>query len=360
MRSRLPLRAIALLFIVAPAQGFCVPARATTTVTLHLPRSEHRRKRLAASPVDADSTARNEIRNIVNDVSRQTLSSLVSQSDLKQIYNELFFERSSVLFNDETYQQYKKYWSKAEIRLRQEDKRTLSDLLGEEATSRILNSIRGDEGGVSLSYDAQSVRTFLESDAINSLFTKLLYDAIFEFTINFDILGNAISKLPMLGPVRQQVLKESKRQMDRTLGPLLQRFLSSYTRIAIGQTLDFVISAENSSAFGKANARLVEYLLKQKTLADFIPEDTVLVDWREESWKYLAEIEDNESAKEDLRKILEQSIDFTYDALGDKCIQDSGLDVNEILDSSPTLERGLVSFWERCKESASSNPKVFE
>ena len=142
-------------------------------MTLHLPRSEHRRKRLAASPVDADSTARNEIRNIVNDVSRQTLSSLVSQSDLKQIYNELFFERSSVLFNDETYQQYKKYWSKAEIRLRQEDKRTLSDLLGEEATSRILNSIRGDEGGVSLSYDAQSVRTFLESDAINSYFVPL-------------------------------------------------------------------------------------------------------------------------------------------------------------------------------------------
>ena len=323
-----------------------------------------RRKRLAASSVDEDSTSRNEIRNIVNDVSRQTLSSLLSQSDAKQIYNELFFERdpssSSVLFNDETYQQYKKYWSKVETRLRQEDKRTLSDLLGEEATSRILNTIRGDEGGVSLSYDAQTVRTFLESDAINSLFTKLLYDAIFEFTINFDILGNAISKLPMLGPVRNQVLKESKKQMDRTLGPLLQRFLSSYTRIAIGQTLDFVISAENSSAFGKANARLVEYLLKQKTLADFIPEDTVLVDWREESWKYLAKIEENESAKEDLRKILEQSLEFTYDALGDKCVQDSGLDVNEILDSSPTLERSLVSFWERCKDSASSNPKVFE
>ncbi|EJK75135.1 hypothetical protein THAOC_03156, partial [Thalassiosira oceanica] len=168
MRSKLPLRTFVLLLIVVPAHGFCGPARVKSSDLAsavscagdhrraggktacaaaplraganlrhkgaHGPVQSRRRKRLAASPVDEveeDTTARNEIRNIVNDVSRQTLSSLLSQSDVERIYNELFFERSSVLFNDETYQQYKKYWSKAETRLRQEDKRTLSDLLGE-------------------------------------------------------------------------------------------------------------------------------------------------------------------------------------------------------------------------------------
>jgi len=37
-------------------------------------------------------------------------------------------------------------------------------------------------------YDPQTVRTFFESDAINSLSSQLLYDAIFEFTIKFDVI----------------------------------------------------------------------------------------------------------------------------------------------------------------------------
>jgi hypothetical protein len=126
-----------------------------------------------------------------------------------------------------------------------------------------------------MNYDAQTVRTFLESDAINSLFTQLLYDAIFEFTTKFDILGNAVSNLPLLGPMRNQVLKESKRNMDRTLGPLLQRFLSGYTRVAIKQAVDFVVSEENASAFGKANARLVSYLLEKRSVADWLPEERI-------------------------------------------------------------------------------------
>lgn len=221
----------------------------------------------SAPTTSIDATTKVEIRNIANHIASQHLDSLLSKSDALAISNELFFSdsqtNSSPIFNDNSYEQYVKYWNKVEKRLREETDRSPADLLGKELTSRILSSIRGDDpkdkrrggGGRSSGsrYDAQTVRTFLESDAINSLFTKLLYDAIFEFTTKFDILGNAISNLPLLGPVRNQVLKESKKNMDRTLGPLLQRFLSGYTRVAIRQAVDFVVSDENASAFGKVS-----------------------------------------------------------------------------------------------------------
>ena len=72
------------------------------------------------------------------------------------------------------------------------ESRTPKDLLGDELTNKILKTIRGDNDGGKKkggSYDVDTVRSFLESDAVNSLFARLLYDAIFEFTTKFDILG---------------------------------------------------------------------------------------------------------------------------------------------------------------------------
>lgn len=310
-----------------------------------------------------DPTTKDEIRNIANHISKQTLESLLSPAEARAIYNELLFdnESQSSIFNDNSYQQYVKYWKKVEARLREENQRTPADLLGREITDRILSSIRGDaSGGKNGSFDAQTVRTYLESDAVNSLFAQLLYDAIFEFTVKFDILGNALSNLPLLGPMRAQVLKESKRNLDRTLGPLLQNFLSGYTKVAIRQAVDFVVSEENATAFGKANARLVSYLLEKRTVADWLPEEKVLEEWRGEIWAYLVGLEegdddndgDGQKVKEDQKKIVDQSIEWVYDIVGDKCVEDGGVDVNEILDASPTLERSLGQFWERCKDAS--------
>ncbi|KAL3826523.1 hypothetical protein ACHAXA_004360 [Cyclostephanos tholiformis] len=311
-----------------------------------------------------DTATKIEIRKIANYLATETFESLLSPSEARAISNELLFENESLssVFNDELYQQYVKYWKKLEARLRQEDQRTPVDLFGRDLTDRILSSIRGDAPRRSknergrISYDAQTVRTFLESDAINSLFTQLLYDAIFEFTTKFDILGNAISNLPLLGPVRNQVLKESKRNMDRTLGPLLQRFLSGYTRVAIRQAVDFVVSEENASAFGKANARLVSYLLEKRTISDWLPEGTVLDEWREEIWSYLVGLEDGakNGANNDQIKILEQSIEWVYDLMGDKSIKDVGLNVDMILDASPTFENCLGKLWQRCQDASKS------
>lgn len=242
---------------------------------------------LASSPDDGDDgdgdgtttsidpTTKAEIRKIANHLAGQTLETVLDPSDAKAIFDELLFDNDSrsAIFNDDSYEQYVKLWKKAERRLRDEGERTPAEVLGKELTDRILSSVRGDKsGGGGSSYDAKTVLAFLESDAVNSLFARLLYDAIFEFTTKFDVLGNAISKLPLLGPVRNQVLKESKRNMDRTLGPLLQRFLSGYTRVAVRQAADFVVSGENASAFGKANAKLAGYLLRERTVAEWIPE----------------------------------------------------------------------------------------
>eukprot|EP00984_Skeletonema_dohrnii_P024851 scaffold13984_cov128-Skeletonema_dohrnii-CCMP3373.AAC.4 len=352
--------------------GFVLPTHATTRLAHHRSRGFQPTHQLhssaaandddnddvseAAALTTVDPKAKAEIRNILNHLSTQTLESLLSSSDAKLIYEELFFSSSddddeqSSIFNDETYQQYIKYWDKLGRKLREET-RTPADLLGTDITNRILSFIRGDGDGSSSSsgsYDAQTVKTFLESDAINSLFTQLLYDAIFEFTTSIDIIGNAISKLPLLGPVRNQVLKESKRNMDRTLGPLLRQFLSGYTRVAIRQAVDFVVSKENASKFASANAKLVGYLLKERSVSAWIPEDKVLAEWRQDVWDYLVGLERGS----DNQKIINQSIDWVYDLVGDKCIDDAGVNVGSIIDSSPTLEKNAALFWKRCQDNA--------
>ena len=148
-----------------------------------------------------DPSTKLQIRQIAKHLSSQTLDTLLSKDEAIAISNELFFtpnnknNNASPLFNKDSREQYIKYWNKVIQRLRDET-RTPSDLLGKEITNKILKSIRGDDddnkrrGG---SYDANTVRTFLESEAINSLFAKLLYDAIFEFTTKFDILGKISS-----------------------------------------------------------------------------------------------------------------------------------------------------------------------
>lgn len=303
-----------------------------------------------------DPVTKAEVRRVANYLAKQTLESILSPSDVWAMINELLFENNlkSTILNDASYLQYVKLCKNIEDHLRKEDKRTLADLLGKELTDRILSSIRGD-GRRGSNYDPQTVLTFLESDAINSLLTKLLYDAIFEFTMKIDILGNAISNLPLLGPVRNQVLKESKKNMDRTLGPLLQRFISGYTRVATRQAVDFMVSEENASSFGKANVRLVSYLLEKRSVADWLPDESALAEGREEIWKHLVRLDGgdgNSIIKDDQKKIVEQSIEWMYDLAGDKSIEDAGLNVNDILDASPTLERTMGKFWLTCLKAS--------
>lgn len=146
-----------------------------------------------------DPTVQSQIRSIAQHLSSQTFETLLSQQEAHTITHQLFFTNnssttasSSSIFNDRTYQQYNHYWDKLILRWKKEQ-RTPADLLGEKITKKIIKTIRGGENDAGGTYDVNTVRTFLESDAINSLFAKLLYDAIFEFTTRFDILGERVT-----------------------------------------------------------------------------------------------------------------------------------------------------------------------
>jgi hypothetical protein len=216
-RSNSPPLVLLFTCLATHANGFHIPSsrqsriatkpisESTSNPTIHIRfnRSYHHQTSTTSSRIYAnlfeinqpstttDST-KSQIRNIAKHLASQTLSSLLSQSDAVAISDELFFTpnaNSSPLFNDTSHEQYIKYWSKLILRLR-EERRTPADLLGSKVTKKLLSSISGEDGGSkSGSYDVNTVRTFLESDAINALFTQLLYDAIFEFTTKFDILG---------------------------------------------------------------------------------------------------------------------------------------------------------------------------
>jgi len=126
----------------------------------------------------------------------------------------------------------------------------------------------------------------------------------------------------------------------------------------------------------KANTRLVEYLLRNRTIADWLPDaddESTLADWRDQVWDYLVgsffdDLQDGQDPEGRLLKrkmLVEQYITWIYDLVGDKCIDDiinntgssgdGNVNVNDILDASPTLERNIVSFWERCQDAAAAN-----
>lgn len=305
-----------------------------------------------------DPELQKEVRNLAAHLSSQPVQSILPRSEALLISRELMDNMGSI-FTDEAYDKYVSYWGKLETRLREETTRTPADLLGSDVTDRILSSIRGGLGGGG--YDPGTVRTFLESDAISKLFAKILFDAIFEFTLKADVVGNLLKDLPIIGPMRQQLVREQKRQLDRTLGPLVQRFLGAYTRVAVGQAADFVVSGENADAFGKANVRLVQYLLQGRTVAEWIPERKTTEGWREDAWEYLRRQEkdgndgDSVEKMEERKKDVERYVVLVYDFLGDKCAQDAGVDVDAVLDASPALERSAGDFWKRCKEAAAGD-----
>jgi hypothetical protein len=63
-----------------------------------------------------------------------------------------------------------------------------------------------------------SRRHRLASPAVVSVIGSVLYEGIFEFIQTVDILGNIVNGLPIIGPVRKQIMTGLKRELDRTLG----------------------------------------------------------------------------------------------------------------------------------------------
>ena len=158
-------------------------------------------------------------------------------------------------------------------------------------------------------------------------------DGIYEFFQTIDVFGNIISGLPVLGPIRNKIRDDLKKQLDRTLGPTLRTFLKGYTSVAIGRASSFVLSDQNRRAFGAANARLLKSVL-DRPLQDLLPEssDPSIAKLRTEFFEYLRQLNEEDSSD------LENYAEFVYDLIGDKTLDSVGLNVHRVLDASPTLE----------------------
>lgn len=280
------------------------------------------------------ATSAASARPVVAWYATETLESLLPKEDALAIVSEILdndalMDDSAALVNEN--------WEKLAQRLGNET-RTTSEILGKEATDRVLQSMQGWN-----EYDPQAVRAFLGSDAVNALFAKILYDGIFEFFQKIDVFGNIVNTLPILGPIRRQIVIETKKSLDRTLGPLVQQFLGTYTKVAVLEAVEFVLSPSNRKSFGTANVKLVSSLL-DRPVQSLIPSAETTDRLKEDALDYLQRANKEE---------VERYVQYVYDFVGDKRV-DSVINVDRVLDASPTLQKTIDSLWTRALNAAES------
>eukprot|EP00536_Pseudo-nitzschia_multiseries_P000228 jgi/Psemu1/233384/estExt_Genewise1.C_30235 len=257
------------------------------------------------------------------------LETLISKEETIAISRELTSDKALL---DSLEEAVVTNWDKIVAKLTQSSdgkRQTLSGLLGEEATQRLLRGVQN----LDVYSDSKTVNAFLQSEAVNDLFAQTLYDGIYEFFQTIDVFGNIISNLPVLGPIRNKIRDDLKQQLDRTLGPTLRSFLKGYTSIAIGRASSFVLSDQNRKAFGSANARLLQSVL-DRPLQDLLPvsSNPSIAKLRTEFFGYLRDLGEEDSLD------IEEYAALVYDLIGDKSLDSVGLNVHRILDASPTLE----------------------
>jgi len=304
-----------------PLSGSSPLATTTTTTTTAL-------YSLSSSSTSSSS----DVRRVLDWIKDESLESLISKDETIAICRELAGDPALI---DGVEQAVIENWDKIVQKSiatseGNERRNTLSKLLGDEATRRLLRSVQN----LDVYSDPKTVNAFLQSDAVNDLFAQTLYDGIYEFFQTIDVFGNIISNLPVLGPIRNRIRDDLKKQLDRTLGPSLRNFLKGYTNVAIGRASGFVLSDKNRKAFGKANARLLQSIL-DRPLKDLLPESSnpSIVKLRIEFFDYLRQLGNNEDSSD-----LEDYATLMYDLIGDNSLDSVGLDLHRVLDASPTLE----------------------
>ncbi|KAI2508410.1 hypothetical protein MHU86_6084 [Fragilaria crotonensis] len=242
-------------------------------------------------------------RPVIDYFKNENLESLLPKQDAISIIRELL---SNDALLDDSQEILSKNWDSLEKVWQKED-RTVRAILGPKTTERLLNSIESING-----YDPDAVKTFLGSDAVNMLFAKVLYDAIFEFLQRVDVFGNIIGNLPIL----------------------------------VNQGIAFVLSPSNTKAFAKANVKLVASLL-DRPINSLLPTsgNGFSQKLRDDVFGYIRGLEPAD---------LDVYVDWVYDVVGDKCVVDF-VNVDKVLDASPTLQATLDSLWTKAANAAVVN-----
>jgi hypothetical protein len=264
-------------------------------------------------------------REAIDWLKKEELDSLLPKEDSLTILNELLSDGELI---DDSERLIIKNWDKLEHKL-MEEKRSVAEIIGKETTDRVLKSVENVDG-----YDPQAVRAFLGSEAVNKLLAQVLYDGIYNFFQTIDVFGNIIGNLPIIGPMRNRIRDDAKKNLDRTVGPLIKTFLTSYTKTAVLEASNFVLSPANRNIFGSANANLVSNVL-ERPVNTLIPSSELTAKLRDDTFEYLRSVDS---------KDLEEYVTFCYDIVGDKSLDDA-LDVNRIIDASPTLQKVINKVW---------------
>mmetsp|Transcript_6865 Transcript_6865/g.14294 ORF Transcript_6865/g.14294 Transcript_6865/m.14294 type:complete len:314 (-) Transcript_6865:27-968(-) len=271
------------------------------------------------------------VRQSVDWIKKESLESILPVKDAHAIISELISHESLM---DDSEHLISRNLDSVEKKLRKET-RSLQEVFGKDITDKLLSSVQNIDA-----YDSGSVKTFLGSDAINALLAKILYNGIFEFFQKIDIFGNIINSLPILGPIRQQLIKETKKSLDKSLGPLVQNFLGTYTKTAVLQASEYVLSPSNRKAFASANVKLVSSIL-ERPVSSLIPSSEIIEKLKKDAFLYLRNA-DTES--------VDKYLTFVYKLLGDKCV-DNLINVDLVLEASPTLQKTLDNIWERANKN---------
>eukprot|EP01039_Chlorochromonas_danica_P009623 gene9623-10638_t len=255
-------------------------------------------------------------------VKGESLSSLMPLNDLLVIIEEA---RSNEVFVQKVKHDFDHLWTQATMLLDKEN-RSIREILGTSFVEKILKYVETTNF-----YEPTSVRAFLSTPVFETMLGGILYEGIFEFLQKVDIIGNIINKMPIIGAIRQAIMKEVKNSLDKTLGVQIKSFLSSFNKVAVQRMADFVLSPQNVQSFEKANVNLVNFLLTKK-LKDLLPThgdgNTRIKNF---VWTLLLTV-----PIEDIRRV----VTIVYDKVGEKSLSDAlRLSFDDVITASP---RGQV------------------
>ena len=253
----------------------------------------------------------------------QTFSGMVDRHELKKLLSDVVSDDDYWARQRGTYDT---IFDEVDTLLRREE-RPLQQILNEGVLAKVLDQVEKAD------VDPSLLKAFMRTPAVESMAGAILYTGIFEFVQRADILGNIVNGLPVIGPIRMEINKALKEQLDATLGPQVTQFLGTQSRPAVEQMISFITAEENKQAFGKSGRRLAEYLLN-RPVNSIMPSRDSALKIRDQGWPVIRELVSTVEAQEKL-------IDGFFEKNGD-------VRIGEYLpDLPPSAKRGLLRMWQR-------------
>ena len=268
----------------------------------------------------------------------ESLSSVLSKSDLLLIIDEV---QSNPEVMEDMNSIYGKYWQYIYTSTAKENK-SLKEIIGSENCEKLLSTVESVDV-----YDPKTIRAFLQTPVFESMLGGILYEGIFEFLQKVDIIGSIINRLPIIGPIRQTIVKEFKSSLDKTVGAQIKTFLSAFNKVAVERMADFILSPSNRKSFSKANRNLVDSIVS-RPLSSLIPLDE----------------KENQKLQSNIWTAIEKTpiaevegfLDYVYDKIGDKKLGD----ILKLADDSPTTAADAVEkLPDTAKQVMSNNMERF-